>query len=41
MNVAWWIVLALWVLAEKAVPSGVWLARASGVALVIWGIIRL
>jgi predicted metal-binding membrane protein len=37
MNFAWWVVLALWVLAEKAVPSGVWLARAGGVALVIWG----
>jgi predicted metal-binding membrane protein len=41
MNIAWWIVLALWVLAQKAVPSGVWLARAGGLALVIWGLVRL
>jgi len=41
MNVAWWIALALLVLGEKAAVRGVWLARAGGVALVIWGILRL
>lgn len=41
MNVAWWVALALWVLAEKAAVRGVWLARAGGIALVIWGLIRL
>jgi len=37
MNVAWWVILALFVLAEKASARGVWLARLGGSALVIWG----
>ena len=41
MNVAWWVVLALWVLAEKAWTHGVWLARLGGVTLVVWGATQL
>ena len=41
MNVVWWVVLALFVLAEKASARGVWLARLGGVALIIWGATRL
>lgn len=37
MNLAWIAVLALFVLAEKVVPHGLVVARASGVALVAWG----
>lgn len=37
MNLAWIIVLSILVLAEKLVPPGIWLARASGLLLVGWG----
>jgi predicted metal-binding membrane protein len=36
MNLAWIAILALLVLAEKVLPHGVWLSRASGVALLAW-----
>jgi len=38
MNVAWIVALTLYVLAEKIAPANRWLARASGAALVGWGI---
>ncbi len=38
MNVAWIVALTLYVLAEKLAPASRWLARASGAALVGWGI---
>ena len=35
----YWIVgIAVFVLLEKTIPLGHWLARVSGVALVVWGI---
>ena len=37
MNLAWIAVLALFVVAEKVVPHGLIVGRASGVALVTWG----
>ena len=41
MNVTWWVALALWVLVEKAVPHGVWLARGGGAAIAICGLMLL
>jgi predicted metal-binding membrane protein len=38
MNLAWVAVLALFVLAEKALPRGPWLSRVSGVALIAWAV---
>jgi predicted metal-binding membrane protein len=38
MNLAWVAVLALFVLAEKALPRGPWLSRISGVALIAWAV---
>jgi predicted metal-binding membrane protein len=38
MNLAWVAVLAVFVLAEKVLPYGVWLSRATGVALGAWAI---
>jgi predicted metal-binding membrane protein len=38
MNLAWVAVLALFVLAEKALPRGAWLSRISGVALIAWAV---
>ena len=37
MNLAWVAVLALYVLLEKTVPGRVWLDRAAGLALILWG----
>ena len=37
MNLAWIAALALFVLAEKVVPHGLTVARASGAVLVAWG----
>jgi hypothetical protein len=41
MNVLWIAALALFVLAEKAVPAGGLLGRAGGVALILWGGVTL
>lgn len=41
MNVVCWIALAFFVLVEKASAHGIVLARIGGVALIIFGIIRL
>ena len=38
MNLTWVAVLALFVLAEKVLPYGVWLSRVSGVALIAWAV---
>jgi len=38
MNVAWIVALTLYVLAEKLAPVNRWLSRATGAALVGWGI---
>ena len=37
MNFAWIAGLALFVLVEKLVPAGHWIARGAGVLLVVWG----
>ena len=37
MNLYWIIGLALWTLAEKTLPFGLWLGRAAGVMLIGWG----
>ena len=37
MNLFWVVALTLLVIAEKALPTGEWLARASGLALIAWG----
>lgn len=36
MNVLWIAVLAIFVLLEKVVPHGLWLARATGIVLLAW-----
>jgi len=41
MNVYWILGLALYVLAEKTLPRGRWLDRASGGALVLWGAVTV
>jgi predicted metal-binding membrane protein len=38
MNLYWIVGIAVFVLLEKTIPLGHWLARATGVALVVWGI---
>jgi predicted metal-binding membrane protein len=38
MNLAWVAALAVFVLLEKALPAGEFLARTSGVGLVAWGL---
>ena len=37
MNIAWVAALTLLVAAEKLLPGGQWIARITGVALVVWG----
>ena len=37
MNLAWVAAIAAFVLLEKVVPAGPWIARASGLVLVGWG----
>ncbi len=37
MNMVWIVVLATLVLAEKFLPKGEWIARMSGIALIVWG----
>lgn len=37
MNLAWIVGLSVLVLLEKLLPEGVWVARAAGLALVVWG----
>ena len=41
MNLYWIAGLALFVLIEKTVPAGHWLAYATGVALLVWGVSML
>ena len=41
MNFAWIAALTLIIGVEKLVPGGEWLARAAGIALIGWGIVRL
>ena len=41
MNFAWIAALTLMVAIEKLVPRGEWLGRAAGLALILWGAIRL
>jgi predicted metal-binding membrane protein len=37
MNLAWIALLTLLVAAEKLLPGGRWIARATGVACLAWG----
>ncbi len=41
MNLAWIAGLALIVTIERLAPRGEWIGRAAGVALVVWGLVRL
>ena len=41
MNLYWIVGLAAFVLIEKIVPSGHAVARAVGVALIVWGVALL
>ncbi len=41
MNLLWIAALTLFVAAEKLLPGGHWLARIAGVALIVWGVIRI
>ena len=41
MNLAWIVALTLMVGVERLVPRGEWIARAAGIALIAWGMIRL
>jgi predicted metal-binding membrane protein len=38
MNLLWVAAITVFVLAEKAFPGGLWIARISGAALVVWGL---
>jgi predicted metal-binding membrane protein len=37
MNIAWIVVLTTLVIAEKVLPRGEWIARAAGIAIIVWG----
>ena len=37
MNLVWIAALSIFVLLEKVAPKGLWIGRASGIGLVIWG----
>jgi predicted metal-binding membrane protein len=37
MNLAWIAALGVFVLAEKIIPRGFWVAKAAGLVLVAWG----
>jgi len=37
MNLGWIAVLSLFVLAEKIIPRGFWLAKTGGFLLMVWG----
>ncbi len=37
MNLYWVILIAVLVLAEKAIPAGKWLGRAAGLLTIVWG----
>lgn len=41
MNLYWIAGLALFVLIEKTIPTGQWLARAAGAGLIGWGVVLL
>jgi predicted metal-binding membrane protein len=41
MNLLWVVGLALIVAIEKLAPGGEWFGRASGVALIVWSVVRL
>lgn len=41
MNLVWIAVLAILVLIEKLLPPGLWVGRAAGAALILWGIATL
>jgi predicted metal-binding membrane protein len=41
MNILWIAVIAVWVLAEKTLPSGMRLARVTAVGLIGWGSVVL
>ncbi len=38
MNLYWIVGLAVFVLLEKIIPMGHWVARVAGIALVTWGV---
>jgi predicted metal-binding membrane protein len=38
MNMWWVAIISAFVLAEKAVPKGLWVGRAAGLLLVAWGV---
>jgi predicted metal-binding membrane protein len=37
MNLAWIAALSVFVLVEKIIPRGLWVAKAAGLFLVAWG----
>jgi predicted metal-binding membrane protein len=37
MNLFWVVAITAFVLAEKTLPKGEWLSRASGCGLILWG----
>jgi ABC-type nitrate/sulfonate/bicarbonate transport system permease component len=37
MNLAWIAALSVFVLTEKIIPRGFWLAKAGGLLLMVWG----
>lgn len=41
MNLYWIIGLAVYVLLEKTIPMGHWVARTAGVGLLGWGLVVL
>jgi predicted metal-binding membrane protein len=38
MNLYWVAGLAAFILLEKTIPMGHWLARIAGIAVVVWGV---
>ena len=41
MNLYWIVGLAVYVLLEKTIPMGHWVARAAGIALLAWGVMMV
>ena len=41
MNLLWVALITLFVLAEKVLPLGAWFSRASGILLIVWGLLIL
>lgn len=41
MNLLWIALISIFVLVEKAVPTGHWIGRVAGVVIIVWGVVLL